>query len=797
MTGPLRPPSFSHYRAFALGTALTTAALGVLGLTSWTLGLESLRTVVPGTPGMTPNSAVALLLLAASLALLRPPEVGLPRRLLGQACAAAALLLGALTLGEHLTGKDFGSDGMLYAWTEWAQRTPPARPSANAASCVVLLGASLLLLERRVLPRVPWTNVLVPPVLLSALLVINAYAHGGFLDVMEPEQFAHTGMGLLTSLAMLLMGLSILCVRPERGVMALFANASLGGTLARRLVPLALVGPPLAGLLLKVLAQWGLFGPEAKLPLLTALASAGGVIFVLLSAWGLDIADAQRVRARATLAASETHFRGVLETAPDPVVIVDAEGRMSFVNAETERVFGYRRDELLGQPVELLIPERLREHHRELRKAYVKNPPKWTDPRHGRPLLARRKDGGELTADIRLSPFISPEGLTVTVILRDVTARERYLAGVQRARGEAEEQRARLQTVLDHTPVGILFVEPGTGHVFANPTLEQLLGRELRAEAGRQQYLSQFHHIDGRPLRLEELPSSRAMEGQPVEPEEYLLRRTNGRMLPVVLAAVPVRGHRGEVLGVVGTMQDVSARHELERLREEYLGLVSHDLRNPLSNISLRAQMLGHALRERGLTREQCMAEAILQGTRRMDGMIEELLESARLESGRVELSREAVDLSRFMEGVLERDVPPGERERFTLEVAGPVPPISVDAARLERVVANLLTNAMKYTPARTPVRVRLAHQDTQVVVSVRDAGPGLTPGEMAHLFQKYARAQSGRKAGGTGLGLYISRLIVEAHGGRIWVEASPGGGATFSFTLPLEAADAARPAAG
>lgn len=796
MTGPLKPPSLGVFRALAQGCALVSIVLSSGVLVGWALDAPWLGTLVRGTPAMKPNTAVGLLLLGSSLGLWLAGGAHPRWRRLGRACAAGALLLGALTLLQYLVGHDLRLDTLLFGEVPVPPGNPSTRPSANTSTCLALLGLSLLLLERRLRPRVPWTDVLVLPALLSALLVANAYLHGGLARMEAPERFAHTGMGLLTALVLLILGVGILCARPERGLVGMLARGSIGGLLTRRLVPLALLGPPLVSAVLKLLTAEGVLDVEAKMPLFSTVASVGGVALVLLSAARLDALDAQRQQATAALAASEAHLRGLLETAPDPVAIVDAEGRMRFVNEELARAFGYTREELLGQPVELILPERLREAHRQHRAAYMRNPQVLRMDHRERPLLGRRKDGTEVHVEVSLSPSRSPEGLTVTAILRDSTERERFLAGVQRAREEAEEQRARLQTVLEQAPLGILVLDLTTDTVFANDTLQAQFARPLRPEGGRRQYLQWLRHVDGRPLTLEELPSTRAMRGQPVPPEELLLMRADERMLPVLVSAAPVRGPAGEVRSVVVTVLDISARRELERLREEYVGLVSHDLRNPLNNISLRVQMLERALREKELPRELAIAGAIRQGARRMEGMIEELLESTRLEAGRVELRRETVDLVPFLEGVLERDVPPDEHERFTLEVSGAVPPVRADAARLERVVANLLTNALKYTPPGTPVTVRLSREGGRAVVAVKDTGPGLRPEEQAHLFEKYYRSRSGRKAEGIGLGLYISRLIIEAHGGRIWVEGTPGGGATFTFYLPLEAGatEAARP---
>lgn len=366
--------------------------------------------------------------------------------------------------------------------------------------------------------------------------------------------------------------------------------------------------------------------------------------------------------------------------------------------------------------------------------------------------------------------------------------RERLLAQSQTARAEAEAERVLLRAVLEHAPVGMLFVEPEADRVLDNPALRTMLGPPSATEGEPPRYDERLCHADGRPVSREELPSVQVLRGQRVDAGEYLLVRPDGTRTPVLLTAAPVRRPSGELHGGVLTFQDLSARQELERLKEEYVGLISHDLRTPLQTLSLRLELLLRQLRARELATETATAENLQRSVQRMGGMIDELLEGTRLESGRVELDRAPVELRRLLAEVLERDVPPSERERFRLECPAAPRPVLADAARLTRVVVNLLTNALKYSPPGSPVEVRLVDEDARVRVTVRDQGPGLRPEEAERLFQKYYRTRStARKSEGLGLGLYISRLIVEAHGGRIWVESTPGQGAAFSFSLPRE----------
>jgi NtrC-family two-component system sensor histidine kinase KinB len=777
---------FSLARLLVWSAAVGAPLVGAIVLAGWAWNMPTVKSVAPGLPKMAPNTALGLLLGGVALALLHAPSPGRLRRAAGLVASWGLALIGAATLFQYFSGWELGFHELLFQWADWSSRTPPSPPAPNTAFFFILLGVALLLLGRRAPLSAWWADALVLVALFGALLAFNGYLHGALALAGAPQFFPHTGMGLHTSLTLLLVGVGFLCTRPEQGLIGLLTRDTLGGFLARRLAPVGLLGPPVVGVVLEVLHRGEIISGPARASLSSTVMSLGGVTLVLLSSLALNRIDAERRRARAALEASEARSRGLLESTPDPVVTVDRAGHIIFVNSQAEQVFGYRREELLGQEVEVLIPERWREAHRRHRQAYVAEP---ALRRIGQelPLRGRRKDGSELPVDISLSPWLSPEGLTVTTIIRDVTEREQYLHRLNAAHAEAERERTLLQTVVDSAPVGILFVDPSTEEVRVNSALQELLGMSLDLSAGRQQYLLRLQHLDGRPLRLDELPSSRALEGQEVPPEEYVLSRPD-RPIPVLASAAPVRRAGGGVRGVVVSVQDISARRELERLREEYVGLISHDLRSPLQNISLRTQLLLRTLRKKGLAEEVTTAEALLLNARRMNEMVEELLEGSRLEAGQAELHREPLELSRFLEDVIERHVPPDARARLRLEAPAPVPRVPADAPRLERVVVNLITNALKYGSPGTPVVVLLAQEGAHVRVSVRDQGPGLRPEELSHLFTKYYRTQEGRRARGVGLGLYITRLIVEAHGGHIRAESTPGLGSTFTFTLPLVA---------
>ena len=220
---------------------------------------------------------------------------------------------------------------------------------------------------------------------------------------------------------------------------------------------------------------------------------------------------------------------------------------------------------------------------------------------------------------------------------------------------------------------------------------------------------------------------------------------------------------------------------------EEFIRTISHDLRQPLTVISGMAQWLAQRLTGQALARETQSAEHILTSAKRMGAMIQDLVDSVRLEAGQAEMKKQPLDLLHFIVDMVPRLASPADQKRLRVEAPEWVPPVLADPGRVERALANLVTNALKYSPADKPVGIRVEAKDGQAVVSIVDQGPGISAEDVPNLFQRYFRAQAAKStAESLGLGLYIARLIVEAHGGKIWCESELGKGSTFSFTLPL-----------
>jgi len=297
---------------------------------------------------------------------------------------------------------------------------------------------------------------------------------------------------------------------------------------------------------------------------------------------------------------------------------------------------------------------------------------------------------------------------------------------------------------------------------------------------------------DGVPYPSDELPLQRAMwRGEMVRDEQFLTRAAaTGRDITVLANAAPLCGHDGTIVGAVGVFQDITALKDLERAREEFLSSASHDLKAPLTSIRGQAQLAQRRLSRIDVPETAAVARQLSlidAGTGQMLALINELVDVTRTDlGGGLDLDRRMVDLVALARGVVAQQTDL-TTHRIVVDTALPALETAVDVARIERVVTNLVSNAVKYSPDGGDITVMVAREDDMAVIVVSDHGLGIPADDAPRVFERFHRAANvaGRIAG-TGIGLASVRQIVERHGGRIAVESAEGVGSTFTVRLPL-----------
>ena len=348
-----------------------------------------------------------------------------------------------------------------------------------------------------------------------------------------------------------------------------------------------------------------------------------------------------------------------------------------------------------------------------------------------------------------------------------------------------ERARADLEALVETSPVGVVVFEAATGHVASLNREARRIVEAIRTPGLPVEQLLEvitWRHADGPEYSLEELPLARQLENaSPLSAEEIELSVPDGRSVRMLVNVMPILSEEGGVASVVVTMQDLGPLEELERQRAEFLEMVGHELRAPLTSIKGSTATV--------LTAPAPPARAeLLQFFRIIDsqadhmrGLISNLLDAGSIEAGTLTVRPEPSDVAVLVDRARTTFLSGGGRHAITIDLPRDLGRAMADPERVVQILNNLLSNAARHSPPSAPIRIEAAMEDGYVALSVIDAGRGIPPEELPRLFAKRAGAVKG-----TGLGLAIAKGLVEAHGGRIRAESGgPGLGARFTFTIP------------
>jgi PAS domain S-box-containing protein len=370
-------------------------------------------------------------------------------------------------------------------------------------------------------------------------------------------------------------------------------------------------------------------------------------------------------------------------------------------------------------------------------------------------------------------------------------SRERHAA--QAATGTAEaalkalaRSEAFLESIFASMADGLVLFAPDGRITRINPSARQMLGLEERPlDLTLDECVSRIRvlDVDGKVVPRERLPAALALAGQAVRGQTHCLDLPDGRKVWTVCGAAPIHTPAGDVAGAVLTLGDVTRLREAHEDKEDLSRMISHDLRAPLSVVLAQSKLIGR--RNEGMDAIRARAEAIATSAQRMTAMLNDLVESALLDAGRLRLERDSVDPCALLRDLCVRVATPYGEERVRIDAAPGVGTLVGDANRLERVFTNLVTNALKYSAPGTEVAVRVAGDAAEVVVEVEDRGQGIAEADLPHLFERFFRALGSSRHEGMGLGLYTARRLVEAHGGTIGVTSVAGKGSVFRVRLP------------
>ncbi|HET7031294.1 MAG TPA: ATP-binding protein [Candidatus Limnocylindrales bacterium] len=485
-------------------------------------------------------------------------------------------------------------------------------------------------------------------------------------------------------------------------------------------------------------------------------------------------------------------WQATFDSISDGVLLLDGAGRIVRLNRAAGDILGIRQRDAEGRRLRAVI---------DLEDL--------DDPRF---LSSPEREGLEATTGNRwlrmtFDPMSGPGGERdgTVVVVSDVTERKEMdlaLAKALQQQGEAATELARasaaeqayrklLEAVVNEMPVGVIVADAPSGRiVIDNAEMGRIMhGHVVPSAVGGERRTYQGFHEDGRPYRPEEWPLTRsAANGETIRDEELDVERDDGSKATISVSSMPIRAEDGTIIAAVATVNDITRRREAEDLRDAFIGVLSHELRTPITSIFGGSKVLLRSDAELESSVRQGILQDLADESERLNRMVENLLVLARVERGVPLSGQEPILLQRVLPRIVAEEARQWPGLDLRLVVPDDVPTVAGDVSYVDQILRNLISNAGKYGPPAgvVTIEVRIPDGGVEAQVAVRDEGEGIDEAEAGQLFDLFFRSSGvANKTAGSGIGLFVSRHLVEGMGGRMWAKPRPEGGSEFGFSLP------------
>lgn len=752
---------------FTAVLSIVLVAFGISVLAGWALGLPLLRSWVPGLVQTKVNAALCFIGLGLGLSI----SANTPRRSLrwlrwGLALAVAAVA--GITVFEQLAGRDVGIDQILF--TDSASSPYPGRFAAQTGIALLCASLGVLTLGRRI------RGVYVSELLALACGSIGAvsllgymYGASAILSLASTTQISLPGSACLIVIA------AALIASDEHHVLVgLIADVGIGGQIMRRFLPAGLFVVPIGAWLRLMGERVGLYDESVGLAIVVSMEA---LVLVGIGAWTTVrvrrleeeryevLTDMMRLGSAASTP--------LIETAPVGLGVLDCDLRYLYLNPALAAINGLPALSSLGQRIDRLMPAFANEPQAALARVLQTGVAARDIEATGGP----RDEDGSGTWLLSGEPIRDAEGVVIglTISVVDITERklrEEDIAAV------AELQR-QAQAIGESIPFGIWVADHAGGMRYLSESFLEMTGLTM-AEAGGSGWLDRLAPEIADQTRSDWIATVAARVPWN---RELVIQDTNDSRHTILSRGFPIYGQSGQVTSWAGINLDLTDRRETEEFREEFLGILSHELGTPITSIYAASTLLQRPGLDEASRAE--LLDDIGQESERLRRLIGDLVVLARAERGTIQVHTEPVSLQYVLRKVCEQEQRRWPECTFKLTIANPMPVARAEEAFVEQIMRNLLDNAAKYGPSEGHIEVRVDAPDGSPRVLVLDRGPGIDPEEAERLFEVFYRSERTSRVAGSGIGLFVVRRLVESIGGTIWAAPRDDGeGAEFGFRL-------------
>lgn len=763
---PIRLPRLT-LKGLALGIAAAVGLIAVGVLAGWALGVPVLASWLPERVEMKVNAAICLLSLAIALALVTSDPRR--RRPVASGLGIFVIVVALATLAEHFANVNLGIDELFVRDQPSAGSPHPGRFAVQTAFGFIAAALAVVAIGHRVRDAHP-TELLAAVCAAIGGVSLLGYLYGAqpLLSLGSANQVA-----LPAAVALTLLPVGLIAADPEHALARQATDTGPAGQVMRRIIPAAVVIVPLGAWLRLVGERAGLYDESVGLSILVTLET---LVLVVIGVWTTTsvkrLVQERRQAELDLVRLGSAVSTPLIETAPIGLAVLDRDLRYLYVNPALASIDGLGTMAHLGQRVDRVSPELGYEtalilegvlgSGRPIRDVEVSGAAAGAEP--GTWLLSAEP----LHDDTR-----EAVGLAMSVV--DITERKRR----EEALAALSELRKQAQVISESIPFGFWTADVDGRMRYLSQSFLTLIGRTEEEAQG----LGWAAALAPETAEATMRDWRAAVAARRPWSFEYTIRGTDGRSHTVLSRGLPIREGDGMVTSWAGINLDITDRKDAETFREAFAGILSHELRTPITSIHAASTLLSRA----GLEEEQRaeLLDDIGQESERLRRLVEDLVVLAKVERGTIQIHTEPVLLPHVLRKVCAQEQARWPDRHIDFTIVGSLPVAQAEAAFVEQVVRNLITNAAKYGPADGPISVIADALDGRPRVRVLDRGIGIDPNEVERLFELFYRSPRTAKIGGSGIGLFLAHRLIESMGGTIWARPRDDGpGAEFGFTL-------------